>query len=116
MNETIDPRYAAAVFNRQRASFKATMQQFHALHREIDLLMGKAHSDPEARRKVANVEQDIRRSGAERERTMRQILKAENAFSKLEGDFSKRFPVEVSASSGQVAVKNTAMKKHRVFA
>lgn len=115
MNETFDPGYAAAVFNRQRASFKATMQQFHALQREIDLLIGKSASDPEARRKVAQIKHDIQRSGAQRDMSLQQILKAENAFSGLEGDFAKRFAVGAPANSEQVDMKKKAIKKQRVF-
>lgn len=115
MNETIDPGCAAAVFNRQCALFRATMQQFHAVQREIDLLMEKAASDPEARRKIAKVSRDIRRSGAQREVSTQQILKAESAFSRLEGDFSKRFPTDAPAASKQIIVKKTVVKKQRVF-
>ncbi|NWD64113.1 hypothetical protein [Pseudomonas sp. IPO3774] len=115
MNENFDPGYAAAVFNRQRASFKATMQEFHALQREIDLLIGKSASDPEARRKVAKVKNDIQRSGAQRDMSLQQILKAENAFSGLEGDFAKRFPVGAPANREQVGVNKAAIKKHRIF-
>lgn len=115
MNQTIDPGYATAVFNRQCASFKATMQQYHAVQREIDQLLSRSATDPQARRMVASVEQDIQRSGAQRAVSMQQILKAESAFAKLEDDFSKRFAVATPAANDQVLMKKTAMKKHRSF-
>lgn len=116
MNETIDRECARAVFNRQRATFKESMQQFYAMQREIDLLVGKAASDPEARRKVAKIEHEVPRSGVEHTLALQQILKTERAFARLEEGFSRRLCIELPATDEQIVMQKTPRKKLRVFA
>lgn len=113
MNQTIDREYARAVFNRQRAVFKESMQQFSAVQREIELLLVRGASDPEARRKVAGIEGEIQRSGVEWD--LQQIRQAEGAFARLESDFSRRFSVEAPAAHEQLAITKTPAKKTRIF-
>lgn len=116
MSETIDREYARAVFNRQRATFKQSMQQFYAMQREINLLLGKAASDPHARRKAARIESEVRCSGLEHDLALEQVHKAERNFAKLEADFSSRFSDEQPFTDEHVVMKKTGIKKPRVFA
>lgn len=116
MSETIDREHARAVFSRQRATFKQSMQQFYAMQHEITLLVSKAASDPEARRKVARIEGEVRRSGVEHDLALEQIQKAERDFARLEGDFSSRFSVEQPFAGEQVVMNKTSIRKPRVFA
>lgn len=115
MNETIDREYAAAVFNRQRAAFMGSMQQLHALQREIDLLVGKVSSDPQVRRKVTEIKGELEHSAAERDVSLQQIRKAERAFSRLEADFSRRFAEPAPATEPPAVMKKAPVKKPRVF-
>lgn len=116
MNETIDRECARAVFNRQRVTFKESMQQFYAMQRDIDLLVGKAASDPEARRKVARIEHEAPRSGVEHTLALQQILKTERAFARLEEDFSRQLRDEQPTTDEQMIMQKTSRKKLRAFA